>query len=65
MMLDPGIAVKDYGPYTNGKTWPMSFLVNSSGLPYEGVVWPGRTVYPDWFRPCHPRILEQGIRYLL
>ncbi|KFG87428.1 alpha-glucosidase [Metarhizium anisopliae] len=52
MMLDPAIAVKDYGPYNHGKTWPMSFLVNSSGLPYEGVVWPGRTVYPDWFAPA-------------
>ncbi|KHN93800.1 alpha-glucosidase [Metarhizium album ARSEF 1941] len=49
LMIDPGIASKDYGPYKRGLDYPPSFLLNASMLPYEAVVWPGRTVFPDWF----------------
>ncbi|KAK0561739.1 hypothetical protein OC844_003052 [Tilletia horrida] len=49
VMVDPAVAARDYGPYNRGveqgvfmKNW------NGDGTPFNGLVWPGRTVFPDW-----------------
>ncbi|KAH7318236.1 glycosyl hydrolases family 31-domain-containing protein [Stachybotrys elegans] len=48
MMVDPAIAEYDYRPYNRGIEMGV-FVKNSSSLPFRGVVWPGVTVWPDWF----------------
>ena len=52
MMVDPAVAVREYGTYNRGaeqdvfiKRW------DGSGSYHNGVVWPGRTVFPDWYHP--------------
>ena len=30
------------------------FVKGADGSPFKGVVWPGVTVYPDWFAPQTP-----------
>ncbi|KAG9083531.1 hypothetical protein FS749_005959 [Ceratobasidium sp. UAMH 11750] len=53
MMIDPAVAYqpnKGYKPFDLGVTDDI-FLKNPDGSLYKGVVWPGVTVYPDWFHP--------------
>ncbi|KAL5534874.1 hypothetical protein ACEPAG_1339 [Sanghuangporus baumii] len=37
-----------YDPYTSGTSQSV-FITNSDGSEYVGQVWPGYTVFPDWF----------------
>ncbi|KAG5973501.1 hypothetical protein E4U55_000492 [Claviceps digitariae] len=48
LIVDPAIAVKDYAAYNNGVDKDV-FLLNSTNQILHGVVWPGLTVFPDWF----------------
>lgn len=48
VMVDPAVAYYNYDGFNNGIA-AGAFLLNSSGLPYQGVVWPGVTAFPDWF----------------
>lgn len=50
VMVDPAVADKDYPPFNDGVS-SNAFLKNSDGSLYQGVVWPGVTVFPDWFSP--------------
>ncbi|KZW01941.1 glycoside hydrolase family 31 protein [Exidia glandulosa HHB12029] len=53
VMVDPAVAAqpnKGYGAYDNGVKDGI-FLKGSDGNLFHGVVWPGVTVYPDWFNP--------------
>ncbi|KAJ2912237.1 hypothetical protein MD484_g8182, partial [Candolleomyces efflorescens] len=59
VMTDPAVGVPSPSPstlpypaYERGDALGI-FLKNSNGSNHLGVVWPGVTVYPDWF---HPRI---------
>uniref|UniRef100_H3GKG8 alpha-glucosidase n=1 Tax=Phytophthora ramorum TaxID=164328 RepID=H3GKG8_PHYRM len=50
-ILDPGIPddARDYA-YTKGLSMDV-FIKDTSGKPYLGQVWPGPTVFPDFFHP--------------
>lgn len=50
LMTDPAMSKSDNPAYNRG-TERGIFLKNADGSQYEGVVWPGVTVYPDWFHP--------------
>lgn len=50
VMVDPAVAYQDYPAYNNG-VQDDAFLKLSNGSVYRGVVWPGVTVFPDWFAP--------------
>ncbi|KAF8061837.1 alpha-glucosidase [Lyophyllum atratum] len=58
LMTDPAIAVtnaeENYGPYDRAVQADI-LLKSSNGSAALGLVWPGVTVYPDWF---HPKITE-------
>jgi alpha-glucosidase len=50
VMVDPAVAHqpnKNYKAFDQGVD---SFLKFGNGSLYKGVVWPGVTVYPDWFK---------------
>lgn len=50
VMVDPAVAHapnSDYEAFDEGVD---SFLKYENGSLYKGVVWPGVTVYPDWFK---------------
>ncbi|KAJ8097684.1 glycosyl hydrolases family 31-domain-containing protein [Lipomyces tetrasporus] len=50
-IVDPGIPnVSGYGPYQDGKSSDV-FLKWPNGTLFLGQVWPGVTVYADWFHP--------------
>lgn len=48
MMVDPAVAYKDYPTFNRGISDDI-WLKNPNGTLLKGVVWPGVTVYPDWF----------------
>ncbi|KDQ16377.1 glycoside hydrolase family 31 protein [Botryobasidium botryosum FD-172 SS1] len=51
LMVDPAVAYqpnKDYGAFDRGADMGL-FLKKPDGSFFKGVVWPGVTVYPDWF----------------
>lgn len=48
VMVDPAVAYQDYGPLNRGLEDDI-FLLRDNGSVYKGVVWPGVTVFPDWF----------------
>ncbi|TVY37447.1 putative alpha/beta-glucosidase [Lachnellula occidentalis] len=48
LMVDPAVAYQDYPPYQNGAQDDI-FLKRDNGSYFIGVVWPGVTVFPDWF----------------
>jgi alpha-glucosidase len=48
VMVDPAVAYQDYGPANRGLV-DNAFLRRSNGSAWLGVVWPGVTVFPDWF----------------
>lgn len=52
-MVDPAVAYQpnaSYGALEDGLSQDI-FLKTSNGSVYQGVVWPGPTVFPDWFHP--------------
>jgi alpha-glucosidase len=52
-MTDPAIAYlpgEDYGPFNRGAAADV-WLKAENGSAFLGAVWPGVTVYPDWFHP--------------
>jgi alpha-glucosidase len=50
-IIDPGIAAREnYDVYEEGMKKGM-FCLTESGSVYCGQVWPGKTVFPDFFRP--------------
>lgn len=48
LMVDPAIAYQPYPPYQRGAADGI-FLKRDNGSFWVGVVWPGVTVFPDWF----------------
>lgn len=50
VMVDPAVAYQKYPGYENGAALD-AFINLANGSVYQGVVWPGSTVYPDWFGP--------------
>ncbi|KAF2028662.1 hypothetical protein EK21DRAFT_101691 [Setomelanomma holmii] len=50
VMVDPAVAAQDYDAYNNGVNANV-FLKKADGSLYKGRVWPGVTVFPDWFHP--------------
>ena len=53
MMVDPAVAYQpnqNYAAYDQGAA-DQVFLRVANGSSFLGVVWPGVTVYPDWFHP--------------
>ncbi|KAL4912832.1 glycosyl hydrolases family 31-domain-containing protein [Aspergillus aurantiobrunneus] len=50
VMVDPAVSVSDNPAYHRGVEQDV-FLKTQNGSLYKGVVWPGVTVYPDWFHP--------------
>lgn len=47
VMVDPAVAARDYPPYHRGQK--DGIFLQFNGSEYNGVVWPGKTAYPDWF----------------
>jgi alpha-glucosidase (family GH31 glycosyl hydrolase) len=51
-IIDPAISnTEGYWPYENGLIDNVFIRTNESGGPLIGVVWPGRTVFPDFTNP--------------
>lgn len=50
LMVDPAVAYLNNSAYDNGLSSGI-FLKYPNGSIYNGVVWPGVTVFPDWFHP--------------
>ncbi|KAF2088804.1 glycoside hydrolase family 31 protein [Saccharata proteae CBS 121410] len=50
VMIDPAVAYLNNSAYSDGADMDV-FLKQSNGSYYNGVVWPGVTVFPDWFHP--------------
>jgi alpha-glucosidase len=48
VMVDPAVAYQDYPAFNNGADQD-AFLKLENGSIYSGVVWPGKTSFPDWF----------------
>lgn len=48
VMVDPAVAYQDYPPLHRGIE-QNAFLLRANGSAWLGVVWPGVTVFPDWF----------------
>ncbi|KAK3192886.1 hypothetical protein K4F52_001243 [Lecanicillium sp. MT-2017a] len=48
VMVDPAVAYQDYPPMHRGLD-QNAFLLRENGSVWIGVVWPGVTVFPDWF----------------
>ncbi|GAO15602.1 uncharacterized protein UV8b_04775 [Ustilaginoidea virens] len=48
LMVDPAVAYQDYAPLHVGIQDDI-FLKRNNGSVWIGVVWPGVTVFPDWF----------------
>ncbi|KAH9456773.1 hypothetical protein Pst134EB_012974 [Puccinia striiformis f. sp. tritici] len=52
MMIDPAIAYQpgDKGVFDRGMEADV-YIKEKDGKPFQGVVWAGVSVYPDWFHP--------------
>lgn len=50
VMVDPAVAYQDYPAFKEGDREDV-FLRRDNGSHWIGVVWPGVTVFPDWFAP--------------
>ncbi|SRR6266536_5407 len=48
VMVDPAVAYTQYPPYERGAQDDI-WLKRDNGSYWLGVVWPGVTVFPDWF----------------
>ncbi|KAI0695583.1 alpha-glucosidase [Cerioporus squamosus] len=54
LMTDPAIAHlpgEGYGPFDRGTTADVWLKAANGSSPFLGAVWPGVTVFPDWFNP--------------
>ncbi|KAF2161915.1 glycoside hydrolase family 31 protein [Zasmidium cellare ATCC 36951] len=51
VMVDPAVWSAGSNPALERGIEYDAFLKESNGILYEGVVWPGPTVFPDWFHP--------------
>lgn len=51
-IVDPGISytAQNYPALDEGNKLGV-WVLDSSGKPFRGSVWPGPTYYPDWFHP--------------
>ena len=70
VIVDPGIKVDPgYDIYTEGLAQGL-FLASADGTPYEGEVWPGKAVFPDFtsaktrafWAALAPRLTDHGVR---
>ncbi|MBD3157955.1 MAG: DUF4968 domain-containing protein [Candidatus Lokiarchaeota archaeon] len=68
-IIDPGVKLEEgYDLYDEGSTHDF-FLKNEDGSEYIGLVWPGRTVFPDfareevrdWFGSQYEGFMESGV----
>ncbi len=68
-IIDPGIkSQEDYAPYQQGQQLDY-FCRESNGTMFEGTVWPGVCVFPDfsrssvraWWGQLHHDLVDQGI----
>ena len=53
-MTDPAIAYlpdEGYGPFDRGTAADIWLKAANNSSPFLGAVWPGVTVFPDWFNP--------------
>lgn len=51
VMVDPAVAyIEGNGAFSDGASQDV-FLKHDDGSWFNGVVWPGVTVFPDWFHP--------------
>ncbi|KAF2861484.1 glycoside hydrolase family 31 protein [Piedraia hortae CBS 480.64] len=50
VMVDPAVAYQNSSTFNDGLDLDV-YVKRTNGSVFEGVVWPGRTVYPDWFHP--------------
>ncbi|KAJ5578705.1 Glycoside hydrolase family 31 [Penicillium hispanicum] len=50
VMVDPAVSDSDNDAFNRGKERGV-FLYRDENTIYQGAVWPGVTVYPDWFNP--------------
>jgi alpha-glucosidase len=50
VMVDPAVARSDNQAYNDGVDMDI-FQKTPNGSIYTGAVWPGPTVFPDWFHP--------------
>ncbi|TBU29276.1 alpha-glucosidase [Dichomitus squalens] len=54
LMTDPAVAYapgEGYGPFDRGTTADIWLKAANGSSPFLGAVWPGVTVFPDWFNP--------------
>ncbi len=67
-IVDPGVSVAPYPVYEELRSQGL-LLQRSDGQPYQGRVWPGATVFPDFTQPaarqawarCHEPLLDAGV----
>lgn len=51
VIVDPGIKVQSgYAPYDDLISWG-AYIKDYMGQPFQGQVWPGYTIFPDFFNP--------------
>ncbi|KAG8827766.1 hypothetical protein FRC18_009840 [Serendipita sp. 400] len=64
MMVDPAVGVKPgvSGAYDRGQALGGVWMKNPDGSDFQGLVWPGVTVWPDWFNPKTPTYWENEFR---
>ncbi|KAI8146374.1 alpha glucosidase [Fennellomyces sp. T-0311] len=61
LMVDAGKVYRsDYAPYIRGQELDV-FMKNPDGSYFVGEVWPGYTVFPDWFHPNASKYWEYEI----
>ncbi|RHZ86672.1 hypothetical protein Glove_48g60 [Diversispora epigaea] len=60
-IVDPGIKVlKGFEPYDEGREKNL-FIKRADGEDFVGKVWPGTTVFPDWFHPESQEYWKENI----
>ncbi|KAL1935041.1 hypothetical protein VTP01DRAFT_4181 [Rhizomucor pusillus] len=60
-MVDPALSTNtSYKPYEIGHEMDV-FLKNNDGTEFVGQVWPGYTVFPDWWHPNATKFWEKHI----
>lgn len=51
VMVDPAVGYAPDQGYSAFDDGVESFMKTENGSIYKGIVWPGVTAYPDWFKP--------------